>query len=441
MNNVLSNLGIPEFVEHGVRHGVWWQFSTGTGCGKPQLVPLSNVENVPDDDRGETPNRRRGRRFLLRWSLVVAGLLLGAATAVVELVYAVLSAVVYLLVLPFSFVRSRVAELIGNGACRLSSVERWRLAAFLRSPVSRNDNQGRALRYLLARIPLGLIAGLVLLLVLLGVLGGTIQMFEIWFGRYAEAWKFWLTIYFAVFGAILFYLALTGLAGLAAGERFLARHYLGTSPQELLRRRVAELSTTRADVVEAVNDERRRIERDLHDGVQQRLVTLGMLIGRARRADDADKSSALLEQAHVQAQQALSELREVSWRVYPTALDAEGLHTALETVAERASVPVRLRYDLEDRPSAGVETAAYFLVSEAVTNAAKHSSASLVDVHIGRSDEGIVVRVNDDGVGGAVIDGAGLSGLARRVAALDGRFVVHSPEDGGTSITAELPCA
>src|SRR5688500_2811250 len=136
--------------------------------------------------------------------------------------------------------------------------------------------------------------------------------------------------------------------------------------REELAQRVEELSRTRDAIVAAVDDERRRIERDLHDGVQQRLVALGMLLGRARR--HPDRADELVARAHDEARTALVELRDVSWRVYPAALDTGGLAAALESVAERAPLPVRIHCDLPVEPAATVRAAAWFVVSEAVTN-------------------------------------------------------------------------
>jgi signal transduction histidine kinase len=160
-----------------------------------------------------------------------------------------------------------------------------------------------------------------------------------------------------------------------------------------------------------------------------------MLVGRARRGRPE-----LLEQAHQEAQQALAELREVAWRVYPSGLDSLGLGEALAGVAERAGVPVTVACELPRRPPMAVETAAYFVVCEAVTNAAKHAGAGLITVGVREEDAKVVVRVRDDGKGGARPAGGGLSGLARRVAALDGSFEVTSPAGGPTTITAVLPC-
>ncbi|WP_315985181.1 histidine kinase [Microbispora sp. CSR-4] len=189
----------------------------------------------------------------------------------------------------------------------------------------------------------------------------------------------------------------------------------------------------------AVGQERRRIERDLHDGVQQRLVALAVLIGRARRGRSPQLLDDLLHQAHEEAQEALRELREVAWRVYPAELDTLGLRESLSAVAERAGMPVTVAYGLAARPPGEVETAVYFVVREAMTNAAKHAAAGQVRVEIVEDGDTIVVRVRDDGRGGADPGGGGLSGLARRVAALDGRFQVDSPPGGPTIVSAELP--
>jgi len=246
---------------------------------------------------------------------------------------------------------------------------------------------------------------------------------------------------FGAFIAVLAFGAVWALIGVAVIERKLADRYLVPSEAELLRRRVTELADTRAAVVEAVNDERRRIERDLHDGVQQRLVALGMLLGRALRAKEPGHATRLIEQAHEESQQTLNDLREVTWRMYPTALDKDGLHAALEGVADRASVPVDLRYELAARPDLATETVAYFVASEAVTNALKHGSPMGIAIAVTREGDEIVVTVRDDGRGGADVAGSGLSGLASRVAAADGIFRVTSPQGGPTVVTARLPVA
>ncbi|MER5419050.1 sensor histidine kinase [Streptosporangium roseum] len=178
-----------------------------------------------------------------------------------------------------------------------------------------------------------------------------------------------------------------------------------------------------------------------HDGVQQRLVALGMLLGRARRLDAPGAAASLFRQAQDESRYVLEELREVAWRIYPVALDDGGLPVALESLVERSSVPIVLDYDVPVRPGPAQETAAYFVVSEAVTNALKHSQDQRVEVEVRQVDGILLVRVSDDGIGGACQDGRGLSGLARRVAAYDGRFDLDSPAGGPTTLRAELPCA
>jgi len=240
-----------------------------------------------------------------------------------------------------------------------------------------------------------------------------------------------------VLATIAAFLCWQGITGVATLDRWLARRFLGPSTRTLLERRMSFLATSRAEVVEAVNGERRRIERDLHDGVQQRLVALGVLLGRARRTGDTE----LVRQAHEEVQEALRELREVAWRVYPIALDDSGLGAALESLAERAAVPVEVRYTLLWAPPLALSTVIYFVASESVTNAAKHSGATHITISVHHDDRKILVEIADDGSGGARVDRTGgLSGLARRVAAADGKFTVDSPDGGPTVVRAVLPC-
>lgn len=239
---------------------------------------------------------------------------------------------------------------------------------------------------------------------------------------------------------MLLFLDVQGLFSLAALDARIARECFGPSERELLQRRIDELATSRAAVLQAVDAERRRIERDLHDGVQQRLVALAMLLGRARRSRTPERADALLQQAHKESQDVLIELREVAWRVYPTALDNLGLREALGGVSERCSIPIRMDFGLAGPLPQSVETAAYFVVSEAVTNVTKHASATEVFVSVQQYGSVLVVRVEDNGAGGADPAGSGLTGLRSRVGALDGRLHVHSPPGGPTTISAELPC-
>ncbi|MES4901582.1 MULTISPECIES: histidine kinase [unclassified Streptomyces] len=382
---------------------------------------------------------RRGLRL-------AGGLLIGAGTALVELVCVVAAGLALLCVRTWPggwpAARRCVLRTVTAGARRLTETERRRLARFLGHDTAA-EYDGRAARhYLAVRWSLGLLGGLVLLAVAVGTAYGSLLLWG-WFLMRDGAWITITTS--AIGGLFLLFLALQGIVGVALLEGRLARHFLGPSHQEALRRRIDELSTSRAGVVDAVHDERRRIERDLHDGVQQRLVALGMLLGRARRSQDPDKARALLVQAHEESRAALIDLREVAWRVYPTALDEAGLRAALEAVAERSPIPVQLEYGLTAEPGEAVRTVAYFVVAEAVTNAIKHSGAERVTVALTRREAevgtlgGLLVRVTDDGRGGADPAGGGLLGLARRVAALDGRLRVVSPPGGPTTVGAELP--
>ena len=210
-----------------------------------------------------------------------------------------------------------------------------------------------------------------------------------------------------------------------------------------LRARVEELQTSRARLVEVSMGERRRLERDLHDGAQQRLVALSLQLGLARRKleDDPVIGGRLLDAARGELDRALEELRELARGIHPAILTDRGLGAALEALAQRAPLPVDLHEMPKDRLPAAVEAAAYFVVAESLTNVAKYSGAEHATVRVGRHDSFAVVEVSDDGVGGAdPAAGTGLRGLADRLAALDGRLEVHSPPGGGTLIRANIPC-
>ena len=229
---------------------------------------------------------------------------------------------------------------------------------------------------------------------------------------------------------------------LAAEDAAVARWLLGPGRRADLTARIGELETSRAGVVDAAETERRRIERDLHDGAQQRLVSLAMELGRARAkfASDPEAAEEIVGQAHEQAKEALTELRNLVRGVHPPVLSDRGLDAALSGLAALSPVPVTVRVDLPVRPPAGVEAIAYFVVAEALTNVAKHAKASRALVTVTRSGDLLNVNISDDGVGGASLDGQGLSGLAARVAGIDGRLLVTSPDGGPTVIEAVLPC-
>ncbi|MDG4791023.1 histidine kinase [Micromonospora sp. WMMD1102] len=409
-------------------------------------IGIGATDAVPDGSAGSPgraawwgPSAGRAPRRSFRSGLRLGtGVLLGAATALVDLGYLAGAVPGYAALAGSPRSRRRLAEL----ARRLAEYDRRRVERYFGDSPAGTVSDARAVGYLAARAPVGVLGGIVLLMMLYGavVVGAVIVGWLV--GRPVDDIEATpvIVVYFGVLAVVLLFLAVQGVVGVAALDRRLARRFLGPSGRELLERRITELSASRAGVLAAVDAERRRIERDLHDGVQQRLVALGMLVGRARRTSDPAKATELLRQAHEESARVLDDLREVAWRVYPTALDNLGLADALARVAEHAGLPVRVDCRLVGRPARAVETAAYFVVSEAVTNAAKHARAGQVDVGVVVRDGRLVVTVVDDGVGGADPAGAGLSGLARRVAALDGRLRVTSPAGGPTTIEAELPC-
>jgi signal transduction histidine kinase len=236
------------------------------------------------------------------------------------------------------------------------------------------------------------------------------------------------------------------MRGMAAIDRALVRGLLGPSGTVQLQQRVEELAESREASVDAAEAERRRIERDLHDGAQQRLVALAMDLGLARerleRGDDPAGTAELIGHAHDEAKRAITELRELVRGIHPAVLADRGLDAALSSVAARCPVPVQLDVELPERPPAPVEAAAYFVVAEALTNVAKHSYARQVWVRVVRRGPAVVVEVTDDGVGSAVVhQSGGLAGLADRVKAVEGTVRLASPAGGPTTLLVELPCA
>jgi signal transduction histidine kinase len=200
---------------------------------------------------------------------------------------------------------------------------------------------------------------------------------------------------------------------------------------------------SRARIVEATDAERRRIERNIHDGAQQRLVALSLAIGRARGqlGASADPNlEATLAQASDDVRAALSELRELARGIHPAILTEAGLEPAVQSLADRAAVPVELRADLPRRLPGPIEAAAYFVVSEALTNVGKHAGAASACVELAMAGDALVVEVRDDGRGGAdPARGSGLRGLRDRVEAVGGRLETTSPAGRGTTIRATLP--
>jgi signal transduction histidine kinase len=206
--------------------------------------------------------------------------------------------------------------------------------------------------------------------------------------------------------------------------------------------RMDELRASRARLVEAGDAARRRLERDLHDGAQSRLVALSLLLRSARnRARDDDELAELLDRAQAELRTSLSELRELARGIHPAVLSDRGLEPALQALVSRAPVPVSVTAETDERLPEQVEHAAYFVVSEALTNVAKYAGATQASVRVERTNRHVTVEVADDGVGGAdAARGSGLRGLSDRVAALDGTLSLDSPAGRGTRLRAEIPC-
>ncbi|MCU7824903.1 sensor histidine kinase [Kitasatospora sp. DSM 101779] len=244
-------------------------------------------------------------------------------------------------------------------------------------------------------------------------------------------------------GAALLFFAPWAFAWIARTDERTARTLLGRNRAEVLEERVERLAVSRAGVVDAADAERRRIERDLHDGAQQRLVSLAMNLGLARRTltDIPPEAMQVIAEAHEEAQAAIEELRDLVRGLHPVVLEDRGLDAALSGIAARSPVPVRMNVDLQGRVAPAVEAVAYFTVSEALTNAAKHARASRVELSVRRVGDRLRIVVGDDGIGGADPSrGSGLTGLRKRAASVDGTLTVISPLGGPTTLTVELPC-
>ncbi|MEU9042242.1 MULTISPECIES: sensor domain-containing protein [unclassified Kitasatospora] len=242
------------------------------------------------------------------------------------------------------------------------------------------------------------------------------------------------------------------IRGMAAIDRILIESLLFPGA---LAERVRELEDDRGTVVDTAAADLRRIERDLHDGAQARLVALAMDLGMAKERlreveseEDVVAATRMVDNAHGEVKLALQELRDLARGIHPAVLTDRGLDAALSAVAARCTVPggVKVNVDLTgrdgepERPDSAVEGIAYFTVSELLTNVSKHAGARTASVDVWRSDHQLMVLVQDDGKGGAApYPGSGLAGLAERVRAVDGVFLVESPKDGPTSVTVELP--
>jgi signal transduction histidine kinase len=258
--------------------------------------------------------------------------------------------------------------------------------------------------------------------------------------------KFWLIDSYpeafaaALLGVGLLALFIYPLTALAVLHGILTRSLLGSRESDEARQ-VTELTRSRTRLVEAFEAERRRIERDLHDGAQQRLVSLTMTLGLAKLTR-GDERTDLVGKAHEQAKLALAEIRDLIRGIHPQILTDRGLPAAVADVADRSPVPVEVSMTLPSRLPEAVEATAYFVVSEALANMVKHSDARRASVTGRMNGDRLVVEVGDDGVGGAdAASGTGLAGLADRVSVVNGRLMLSSPAGGPTLLRVEIPCA
>ena len=245
-------------------------------------------------------------------------------------------------------------------------------------------------------------------------------------------------------GFLLAAVAVAVTRWLATALGSLATWLLAPDERALLAARVDTLEATRAAAVESADAQLRRLERDLHDGAQHRLAYIAMELDRARAklSDDPDNASELLGRAHEESKRAMAELRDLVRGIHPSVLTDRGLDAAVSGLAERCPVPVDVDVRLERRPPGAIETAAYYVIAEALTNVAKHADPRRAAVEVAQIGGRLVIEVRDDGHGGAArTPGSGLEGLAQRVEALDGSLTVSSPVGGPTVIRAQLPCA
>ncbi|MGW0523474.1 sensor histidine kinase [Crossiella sp. NPDC003009] len=255
-------------------------------------------------------------------------------------------------------------------------------------------------------------------------------------------WQFWVMA-FLLGGMLLLPLAPILVRAMTSVHLGLTRTMLEPKSVADLAERVQQVEERRSVAMQAAEAERQRIERDLHDGAQQQLVALAMKLGRARgkHGQDPDGALRLIEEAHQEAKEAIDQLRSLTRGLHPPVLEDRGLDAALSALSARSPVPVRIRYYVQHRPAPTIEAIAYFMISEALTNIAKHAHATKASVDVRRTGDRLKIVVTDDGVGGAKAGpGSGLSGLADRAGGVDGTLTVYSPEGGPTILTMELPC-
>ncbi|MBE1533032.1 sensor histidine kinase [Actinomadura algeriensis] len=346
--------------------------------------------------------------------------------------------------------------LVPAAARRWAGPHRRRAGRLLGVPADGRPVGRRALAWALAHVAVGFPFGLAALLCLGNILVAVVAV-PLWWAFPADErptlFSFfdvhvgdWTTALAGGFAqlAVLGAAAWWALPPLARLHARMCLAVLAPSARERLTERVDVLTRSRVGVVDAHGAELQRIERDLHDGTQARLVTIAMQVGLAREslADDPDAVATLLRQAHETVEEAMAELRTVLQTIYPPILADRGLDGALAALAARSSVPLHVELaDLGTLPAA-VESVAYYVIAEALTNVTKHAAATRATLRVGRTGGVLSIGISDDGRGGAdETRGTGLGGIRRRVAALDGEVRIDSPPGGPTTLEVRVPCA
>lgn len=382
----------------------------------------------------------------LVWFLVgVIGLSIGFGLSVIGVGLPVLAATFAIMWWGANVERSRVRIFLDvNIPSPFNSIESTgnvlqRAWMYIRSPQIWRD-----IAYLMLLLPIGIVE-LILVAIPFGYLFAPFA-FTVFGSHQMSFWEInslFESLVAFVFGLVLIVpLSIAiNLAAIMHGR--IAVRFLSTSNEELLIERVEELTESRSAVMRAMHLERRRIERDLHDGAQQRLVNLAMDLGRAREKMewDPEASRRIIEESHEQAKQVLTEMRDLIRGIHPAVLTDRGLDAAVSAIAGRSPVPVQVDVRLRERLPEEVEGTAYFVVVEALTNIARHSGATQASVDIRREGNWLRIGVSDNGLGGANPElGTGLRGLRDRITALDGRIALSSPKGKGTRLTVEIPC-
>ncbi|GAA3137638.1 sensor histidine kinase [Streptosporangium carneum] len=377
-------------------------------------------------------------------ALAVLAAILGLVAASVLLVWTLVTPVVALLLLTFAvplftrLQRARFQAFLRVDIPRVPPRRRSRNPFKTLVREARTGSTWRQLAYHLLAPLIGLVAFLGVVVAWSACLVGIAVSVHLW--RVGGRWG---VVVSAACTLALLVVVPWVARGITALDVIAAEALLGPSRSDLLAQRVESLRESRAEVVDAADAERRRLERDLHDGTQQRLVSLAMNLGLARTtlADLPDPAREVIVQAHEEAKQALKELRDLVRGLHPAVLNDQGLDAALSGIAARAPFPVRLDVEVAERVSPTIEAVAFFVVSEALTNIAKHAHASRAEITVRRRDRLLHVTVHDDGGGGAHPNGGtGLRGLAQRVGSVDGTLSIDSPAGGPTTIAVELPC-